>query len=266
MNRFPRHLIFYSIGGLMAVVISYFVLFPHVWRCQWIEFSDFKKITSTFYISPDTPPKNLQKAQSAMADAHKRISRLWGTPQQRATFILCENTEQYRHYCNSTEGAGCSLGTPWGQSFIVLNVEGLNTDVIAHEMCHAELFTRLGWWKTTRQIPQWFNEGLALMVDYRFVPQTDSIQRHRSYKEECLYLSRGGQIALDLKDISSMRGFFNGNESHVMLAYMTGATEVSRWLAAVGEAKVQILIQQVAAGKPFEVVYKDLEQTSRIRP
>ncbi|WP_332368176.1 hypothetical protein [Spirosoma telluris] len=49
---------------------------------------------------------------------------------------------------------------PWGASYLILGPDGNNTDVIAHELCHDELFARLGWWRVKRQIPQWFNEGL----------------------------------------------------------------------------------------------------------
>lgn len=162
-------------------------------------------------------------------------------------------------YCSHHEGAGCSIGTPWGSSYIVLNADGLNTDVVAHELCHAELFERLGWWTTTRQIPQWFNEGLALMVDYRFVASTDSLQRYQDYAEECLYLSRGGQFEPSLEEISTMRGFFKHDDAYVMLAYMTAGREVSRWLSKVGKTKVAELTHQIKQGNSFAKTYKTLE-------
>ncbi|MFN8348229.1 MAG: hypothetical protein U0X91_24720 [Spirosomataceae bacterium] len=245
---------------ILAIIISYYVLFPHIWRCQWIAYSDFKKVTPTLYISPELSAKHLQSARRAMAEARRRIAKLWGTPAGEAIFILCEHTEEYRRYCNSGEGAGCSIGTPWGASYIILNPDGLNTDVIAHEMCHDELFTRLGWWTTTRQIPQWFNEGLALMADHRFVAASDSIQRYLDYKEECAYVSNGGQIVLSLDEISSLHGFFNGNNGHVMLAYMTSGMEVSRWLANTGTQHVPGLINRIKSGETFEKAYQSLDQ------
>jgi hypothetical protein len=243
-----------------ALIISYYVLFPHLWHCQWIGYSDFRKVKSNFYTSPTTPPKYLQKATQSIEEARKRIAELWGKPVGDATIILCESTEQYHRYCNSDEGAGCSIGTPWGASFIVLNLDGLNTDVIAHEMCHDELFTRLGWWKTTREIPQWFNEGLALMVDYRFVATSDSVQRYLDYKDECSYVSNGGQTVLNLNEISSLHGFFSGTESHVMLAYMTSGMEISRWLANTGAQNVPRLIERIKSGETFDSAYHTFDK------
>ncbi len=246
-----------------ALVASYFVLFPHVFRCLFIRYSDFRPAAQQLYVSPDVSPKLQVHTEDLIIKAQKRIQRFWGSRVGKPTIILCQRTNQYSQYCNSSEGAGCSIGTPWGTSYIVLNLDGLNIDVIAHEMCHDELFTRLGWWKTTRQIPQWFNEGMALMVDYRFVPETDSMQRYIDYRDEYLYLSRGGQIALNLDEIASMRGFFNGREGHVMLAYMTSGMEVARWLSLVGEKQIPYLVQQVAEGKLFEESYRQLEQKNK---
>lgn len=248
----------------VALVVSYYVLFPHLWHCQWVGYSDFKKVKPNLYISPSTSPQHLQKATWSIEKAHRRIAELWGKPIGDAIIILCESTEQYHRYCNSDEGAGCSIGTPWGASFIILNLDGLNTDVIAHEMCHDELFTRLGWWKTTREIPQWFNEGLALMVDYRFVSATDSLQRYLDYKDECSYVSNGGQTVLNLNEISSLHGFFSGNEHHVMLAYMTSGMEVSRWLANTSRQDVPRLIERIKSGETFDLAYKAFDKRNTV--
>ena len=62
-----------------------------------------------------------------------------------------------------------------------------------------------------------------------------------------------------------MRGFFNGHEGHVMLAYMTSGMEVARWLAGVGEEKVPLLVDKIARGRTFEDVYQELERKSNKR-
>ncbi len=105
-----------------------------------------------------------------------RIDSFWLGKQAKPKLIICGTPQEYQKYCQSTEGAGCSLGTPWGQSYVILNAQGLNVDVISHEMSHVELLDRLGWWKTTMDIPQWFNEGTALMLDRRFVNNPDSLR------------------------------------------------------------------------------------------
>ena len=261
-NQTTRY--FFSFFALFfGAIFSYFFLFPQVWNCQWVARSDFKQVGAGLFVSPEISAQQQKAAFKNIAIAQKRIAQFWGKREGKAALILCNNGAEYQHYCNSNEGAGCSIGTPWGHSFVVLNREGLNADVIAHEMCHDELFTRLGWWKTKRQIPQWFNEGLALVNDYRFVSATDSIQRCIDYHQEMLYRSNGGQVALALDDIATTNGFFGGDEAHVMLAYMTAGTEVSRWLSLVGTQKMRKLVAELQTGGDFSANYRKLEKQAK---
>jgi len=54
-----------------------------------------------------------------------------------------------------------------GRACVMIGPNGQNVDVVAHEMAHAELFLRVGWLARWLQIPTWFDEGVAMQVDYR---------------------------------------------------------------------------------------------------
>lgn len=247
----------YFLFGSVAVVSGYYLIYPHIFHCQTIGFTDFKKINNRVYVSPAMPEQQLSEIHAIVELAQKRVGTFFGERAGTATLILCANPAEYQKYCHSNEGAGCSLGTPWGSNYIVLNPYGLNEDVVAHEMVHDELLTRLGWWKVTTKIPQWFNEGLALMLDHRFVETTDSLQRYQEYKDEWLYLTRGAQEILELEKIKGMKGFFGGDALHVQLAYMTSGMEVSYWLAVSGQKGVNKLIGEINKGTSFQQAYKN---------
>ncbi len=217
------------------------------------------------YVSAGIPPAQRDLMFGTIRRSQQRIRGFWGNIQGKATLILCSNAAEYQKYCHSNEGAGCSLGTPWGSSYIVLNPYGLNEDVISHEMCHDELFARLGWWKTTTQVPQWFNEGLALMLDRRFVPETDSLQRYLSYRDEWMYLTHGAQEVLELNELESIRGFFGGNQRHVMLAYMTAGMEVSYWMMLSGKGTMQRFLDSVKGGEDFTRTYQATKKAGEAR-
>ena len=246
--------------GIFVAVTSYYFLYSHIFYCQTITFSTFEKVNARLYVSAGIDQVQRQQMYSSIKRARSRVAAFWEKSVGDATLILCSNPDEYQKYCHSSEGAGCSLGTPWGDSYIVLNPYGLNEDVISHEMCHDELFTRLGWWKTTTQIPQWFNEGLALMLDRRFVPETDPQLRYLSYKDEWLYLTHGAQEVLELDRLTSMKGFFGGNQRHVMLAYMTAGMEVSYWLMLTGPRNVLVLLDTVARGSDFLDTYESMKK------
>ncbi len=259
LSRLTKVLKFLFIGIFVAGV-SYFFLYTHIFYCQTIAFSNFEKVHSRLYVSAGIDAAQRQRMEEAVGQARRRIEKFWGESVGQATLILCSNPEEYQKYCHSSEGAGCSLGTPWGDSYLVLNPYGLNVDVVSHEMCHDELFTRLGWWKTTTEVPQWFNEGLALMLDRRFVPETEPMKRYLSYKDEWLYLTHGAQEVLELEDLKSMRGFFGGNQRRVMLAYMTAGMEVSYWLLLTGPKSVHALLDNLGRGGSFSRTYANLRK------
>lgn len=251
--------------GIFFALSGYYIIYSHLFYCQTIAFSSFDEVQENLYVSDGIEEPQRQRMYAFIRQSRQRVASFWGDSVGDATLILCSNPAEYQKYCHSSEGAGCSLGTPWGDSYIVLNPYGLNEDVISHEMCHDELFARLGWWKTTTQIPQWFNEGLALMLDRRFVAETDSVQRYLSYRDEWMYLTHGAQEVLELENLKSIRGFFGGNQRHVMLAYMTAGMEVSYWLMLLDPGHLRVLLKAVKEGGDFTQTYREMKKAGEAR-
>ncbi len=232
--------------------------------------TDFRRLVGIgeVYINKAATLRQQQQLQNHILTARNRIRRFWGGQQGKAILIYCPQQTDYERYCIGGEGAGCSVGTPWGESYLILGPEGNNADVIAHELCHDELYTRLGWWRVKRQIPQWFNEGLALMLDYRFSnpavwEQPDSLVNNSSFPEDEDLMPFANRPMVRLSDLETTRDFFGGDYAHVMLAYQTAADELSRWLSVVGRAGVPTLADAVAKGDDFEDAYLRLEREKR---
>lgn len=250
-----RKVIKFLLTGLIVLAGSLFFLYPQIFYCELIAFSNFKSTDGKVYFSPDIKSNQYKKLKGTVALAEMRVDSFYQGKKSTPKIIICQTPQQYQKYCSSTEGAGCSIGTPWGGSYVILSAQGMNTDVIAHEMSHIELLKRIGWWKTTTDIPQWFNEGLALMLDRRFVSENTPRDRYRAYRYEWRYYTRNGRDLVLLKDISTMREFFGGDQKHVMTAYMTAGMEVSYWLLLRKEAGLQRFIAKVQQGVPFEEAY-----------
>ncbi|GAB3219653.1 hypothetical protein [Spirosoma arcticum] len=274
-----RLLLRYVLPFLIALPIAGLLLYPQVVRCLRIgQSDDFRVLTGTgrsgrVFVNRSTTARQQTQFRSQLLTARDRIKRFWGERRGQAVLIYCPQQADYEQYCVGGEGAGCSIGTPWGASFLILGPDGNNADVIAHELCHDEIFARLGWWRVKRQIPQWFNEGLALMVDYRFSspalweqPSSDSAKTDLSVfgDEDTMPFAR--RPMLKLNDLETTRDFFGGDYGHVMLAYQTAADEVSRWLARVSRAGVPALTKAVANGEDFGDAYRQLERAKRQTP
>jgi hypothetical protein len=250
--------------GFFVLAGSLFFLFPQIFYCELIRLSDFRSSDKgQIYFSPDIKPVYYKRLKSIIDRSEARVDSFYNGKKSKPTIIVCSNPQQYQKYCSSTEGAGCSLGTPWGQSYIILNAQGMNVDVISHEMSHTELLARLGWWTTATEVPQWFNEGVALMLDRRFVNNPDMTGRYFEYMDEWLYYTGGGQEVIELRDIESIKGFFNASQKKVMLAYMSAGLEVSYWLILSENQGLQRLISEMKNGKSFEEAYRKAEEKQR---
>ncbi|CAG5006395.1 hypothetical protein DYBT9275_03810 [Dyadobacter sp. CECT 9275] len=245
--------------GLIILLLSYVFLFPQLFYCQVLPFSDFRRISSDVYISPSVAGKRYNDIRKSIAASQARIEAFYTGRNSRPVIIVCNNDLEYEKYCNSKEGAGCSLGTPWGAYYVVLNRQGINTDVISHEMGHIELLSRLGWFKTQAQVPQWFNEGLALMLDKRFVNNPDAAGTYMDYMQEWLYFSKNGRKKLELHQIASLSGFFSGDQQRTLFAYMTSGMEISYWLARGGTKCLPGFLRDMESGMSFEQAYAKSE-------
>ena len=233
---------------LFFIFLLLMAVFPQVLRCTFVAYDDFESLQPNVYVAGTSTLKQRDSLKKYMRVAKKRVIDFWGYQQGHATIIFCNDAEQYLKYCRTTAGAGCTIGTPVG-SWIVLNKDGLNADVIAHEMSHDELMTRLGWWKTKRTIPTWFDEGVALMLDYRFVSNPDSARRYKAYKTELYFLS---PRPLSLDNLSTEKDFFGEGELHTKLAYLTSATAVSGKIAYGGKKAILQTVEKVKQQNRFE--------------
>lgn len=274
VDLFMRLFFRYVLPLLIALPIGFVLLYPQVMRCVGIRRSDdFRVLTGSergepVYVNRSATARQQRQLRGHVLNARDRIRRFWGNRLGRAVLIYCPRQADYGQYCVGGEGAGCSIGTPWGASYLILGPDGNNADVIAHELCHDELFARLGWWRVKRQIPQWFNEGLALMVDYRFSnparwDHADSTHQAPVFDDDDDLMPFAQRPMLKLTDLETTRDFFGGDYGHVMLAYQTAADEVSRWLATVGRAGVPALTGAVANGDDFGDAYRRQERAKR---
>ena len=255
----------FLIAGVFAAALSYFFLFPQLFYCQTIYLSDFRQLPDGVFVSPAVKPDQQQLIQKVVSGAEMRVDSFYSGQKSQPIFIICTSPEQYEKYCNGTEGEGCSVGTPWGETWIVLNLDGINIDVTSHELSHVEMLARLGWWKITFDVPQWFNEGVALMLDRRFVEDSDPVGRYVAYYDEWLYYTGGGQIILELDEINTLKGFFKGSQKQVMLAYMTSGMEVSYWMASMKRDGFLQFLKLAGSGASFENAYRSAEKINRIK-
>ncbi|MEM9101428.1 MAG: hypothetical protein AAGB12_03825 [Pseudomonadota bacterium] len=208
----------------------------HVIACELVMFTNYQKIGPHIYASP-----NLQHQQSILKNienGRKRVNSLFGEMQALPKIVLVANAKEAAWYgANSTGKASYS---PWG-TCIVLGPKGQNVDVTAHELVHAEVANRVGGWFTHwMEIPIWFNEGVALMVDHRAPFLVQNIDLSEEEIEA-------------VKTIKTAYQFFKKAESHKN--YLASRLAVKHLEPSTLYQK----LERIREGENFESVFESLK-------
>lgn len=150
---------------LFLLVIGGGYAYASVLRLVLIDYSDFRQIENNIYISKSLPKDAELKTLALLENARHRIADRYGNPiALPLTVVLGNKREQERYGLNGPPGM--FLFAPWG-GYLLLAFDKADIDVTAHELVHAEIFSRVGYLRRQFEIPTWFDEGAAMQVDYR---------------------------------------------------------------------------------------------------
>ncbi|MFN8357146.1 MAG: hypothetical protein U0Y10_22010 [Spirosomataceae bacterium] len=247
---------------VLAVPIAYLWWFPQVWRCQTIGWRGYVEIQPNIWIPQEMHFNSNAARRHSMdsaffqrvAEARGRVRRLWGSRVGDCPIIFAgHGYSPFGNFALEGDAVGAHIRSPFG-SWIVLHE--WNADVLAHEMMHEELYRRLGWWVSSQQIPAWFDEGLALMVDYRF--STPHVSwRYQVFQKQWLTYTQNGKTAPRLEGLSSSRNFFAGNYYQQLKAYLTAGKAVAWWLQKGAKQSLLALVKRLEAGEAFESAFRN---------
>ncbi len=144
----------------------------HALRCEYIEYTDYSEISPNIFVSPNLNHQQKEKLLSNIKQGQARVTDTFGRMSSKPKLLITSNDEEAAQFGSNSYGN--ALLTPFGQC-LVLGPQGHNVDVIAHEYVHAEVHHRVGWLNHYLNVPIWFNEGLAVLVDFRDVYLLENI-------------------------------------------------------------------------------------------
>jgi hypothetical protein len=225
---------------LPVIAFAHYTAFPQETRCIFIRFSSLDH-QGEFYTSKGVSQGLKDSIQALIGEAEKRIDQFWGAQKAEPTFIYCANPEDYRKYGNMI-GSPATTYNKLG-SYIVLNRDGLDPDIIAHELSHAEFYSRIGFIAQKFRVPAWFDEGLAMQVDYRADFSLDSLRRQ----------SNDFRDLPDIKSLKSGQAFMDGSDDEVLLRFMTAKYIVGQWY---NPERLQQFTASMKSGRSFDAAYQ----------
>lgn len=224
-----------ALAVLMLLLVAGVASRRHALACDLLPFAGYRQLQPGVFAGSDVDEAQARQFQDLVAAASARIEGLYGTPASRPRLVLAGSMQAARRLgANDTASMHRS---PW-RSCIVVGPQGRNVDVIAHEWLHAEIQHRVGFWRTLREIPVWFDEGAALTVDHRAPFLPSGIRRTGAEIRAVRQLDRGPE-------------FFAGDtHAHYQAARLAVAPliEPGRFYADLG---------RIASGERFGEVFDD---------
>ncbi len=199
------------------------------------------------YVDPAMTALQREAFAADLAAGRRRAAEFYGGLAAAPKVVACASMACYRRFGGIARKGVFRNGT------ILLSPEGLSPVAVAHEWSHAELAARVGWLRTWWRVPQWFDEGIAVVAS-----------RDPRYTEEAWRSATdNGAKAPALSSLESLRGWLRatGKDGETrQLSYGTARHEVARWYAAAGPAGLRELIANLKHGADFRESYDRVER------
>lgn len=220
--------------------LAHFIIFPQQTRSILINYSSFKK-DGRLYFNNNTPQSKVDSVKQLTELAANRVAVFWGQKTCNPKYIYCDSDEDFKKY-GSPYAVPALTHLKLG-AYIVISKQGIDLDIIAHEIAHAEFYERIGFYNWSFKIPRWFDEGLAMQNDNRNYYSEDTLKaRSDNFKN-----------LPDIKNFKSGKQFNEeGTHEQIMLNFMTAKHEVKNWYT---KEKLDKLIKDINAGKGFNEAF-----------
>ncbi len=239
MKKLLKRALIIVVVLLPLMTFAHFMVFPQETRCIFISFYNFEHKQNVYYSKTTTQVENLFHLKKAAED---KVKSFW---KENAvldyTLIYCNNENEYNKYgtANTSATTQRKLG-----AFVVISNEGVDEQIIAHEITHTILYNHIGWYKAIYKIPTWFEEGLAMQVDDR-----------KKYAIDVLQTKINNGLTLpDVTTIATGAKFYTGDDDAITLNYATVKDVIHEWLKTHSLKK---FIEAIKHGAAFKKAYEE---------
>ena len=245
MEKRERYLIL-GISFLVAALAIFLLYHKKNIRCLLIDSdSSFTKVAPDIYVSNNTPQEWGDSLLELKVQAQEKLTSFWGPLQNNAILIYCHGQANYDKLGAENTMALCRLGR-----YLVVPSYGLQADVISHELCHTEIFSRIGrnYFKYYQKLPCWLDEGIAL--------QFDDLEINNLRPEE-----QGLEITdKDLEAMDRPKDFYTDNIQQTLFNYRRAKAEIKRFIERNGKSAIIQTLDQLKNNENWYSNYLDLRK------
>lgn len=228
---------------LMVATVVFFQFTSLGYRIS-TPYRNFSKVQANTYIE-NNYSGDKEEIIKIINEAKSRVSDFWGNVESNPMIIITDNQSTIAKLGGDHDTSTLALFHVY--SFIVVSDKYLNTDVVAHELTHAELHSRIykGKFLPRSLVPTWFDEGVALQNDYR----------DRYSDDAWAEIVNGESEIPSLDEMDTAGEFYAGDKDNRMFHYVISRHEVKRWLEKNGVDKLIELLDDVNDGESFNELY-----------
>ncbi len=221
--------------------MAHYAVFPQTTQCILIGLSDFQNHQG-IYFPPETDVATQARVTDFLGEGRTRIQSLFGRRMGSPVIIYCSTEDEFEKYGAKRSSPAVTQLSIFGE-YVVINGTKSDGDVMAHEMCHAQLQSEIGWYNRFFKIPTWFDEGLAMQVDKRLEYSEDSLTAA---------VSKGARLP-EITKMTTVGTFNIGSEDEVWMNYAAAKHEIAKWYS---KEKLTRFLTMINEGKTFNEAYK----------
>jgi hypothetical protein len=183
-----------------------------------------------------TSPVDHQDYLQLIYEGRKRIDVTFGKVEANPIVVFLGESNRIGPFKLNSYGSTHLVGS---RACVVIGTDGRSVDVVAHELMHAEVSHRMGYLAYVLDVPSWFDEGVAMQVDYR--------TRYSLSAQEATG-------AHHVRALTAASTFFVDDDEALTRNYSYAKYEVSKWLSRIGSANLYSRLARIRSGSSFEEV------------
>lgn len=239
-----RYVVLIATLIIFVTVVIIFVQFIPLGYRMTVPLRSFTEAAPNVYIHNNFT-NDAKEAIEITDNAKERIVKFFGDINSDPLIIICDDEKTIAKLGGDHDTITAVIFKVY--SYIVVSSEFLNVDVMAHEMTHAEVHSRVFKGKLRNQslIPTWFDEGLALQNDYRETYNEDA------WKEA----TDEGKNVVDLVDIDTAEKFYAGETEERRYRYIVSKHELNEWIERNSRNALLDLLDKINRGEGFYNLY-----------
>lgn len=235
MPAIKHKLLVATFAVVLASATTFALALPGPTACLLIGVAELHKLSDGSFTESESEVDQ-QRYVQLTRDARARIESTFGAVESNPILVFFDQPDGFGPFKLNAYGSTQFIGS---RACVLVGPKGQNVDVVAHELMHAELHHRVGYLKRFLQLPTWFDEGVAMQVDYR---------------------PRYSLSPNDVQDTDYVRGlttfstFFEGDERAVVRNYASAKFVVASWLSKAGSTSLYLRLQRMRDGESFAEV------------